>query len=98
MTWRSRFLVWVTPILLLAQLALAVHQLEHRIMPDAQTVAHECVLCNVAAGAAPPPEPFVILPPDLGPDLPVAFVADAACSAHVDTHFRSRAPPSFVAA
>lgn len=97
MTWRSRFLAWVAPILLLAQLALAIHQLEHRITPDAQTVAHECVLCNVAAGAAPPPEPFVILPPDLGPDLPVATVADAACCAHVDTHFRSRAPPHFVA-
>ncbi len=98
MTWRSRFLGWVTPILLLAQLALAVHQLEHRIAPDAQTAAHECVLCNVVAGAAPPPEPFVILPPDFGPALPIAFVADAACCDHVDTHFRSRAPPHFVAA
>lgn len=94
---RNRFLVWVTPILLLAQLALAVHQLEHRITPDAPTTAHECVLCNVAAGAAPPPEPFVILPPDLGPARPAAVVADAACGEHVETHFRSRAPPSFVA-
>ncbi len=97
MTWRRRFLGWVAPVLLLAQLALAVHQFEHRVTPDAQTVAHECVLCNVAAAAAPPPEPFVILPPDLGPVLPVAFVADAACCGHADTHFRSRAPPRFVA-
>ncbi len=97
MIWRSRFLVWVTPILLLAQLALAVHQLEHRIAPDVLTTAHECVLCNVTSGAAPPPAPFVVLPPDLGPDTLVHAAVDAACCAHVDTPFHSRAPPAFVA-
>jgi hypothetical protein len=93
MSWRSRFLAWVTPILLLAQIALAVHQLEHRIAPDALTVAHECVLCNVTTGAAPPPAPFVILPPDFGPAVPADAVLDAACCTHVATAFLSRAPP-----
>lgn len=97
MSWRSRFLAWVAPVLLLAQLALAVHQLEHRIAPDAVTAAHECVLCNVATGAAPPPEPFVVLSPDFGRDLPVAMFVEAACCAHIDTPFHSRGPPSFVA-
>lgn len=98
MMWRNRFLAWVTPVLLLAQLALAVHQLEHRIAPDSLTsAAHECVLCNVITGAGPPPAPFAILPPDFGPALPIAFVADAACCDHVGTHFFSRGPPHFVA-
>jgi len=97
MNWRSRFLAWVTPILLLAQLALAVHQLEHRIAPDVVTTAHECVLCNVNSGAAPPPTPFVILPPDLGHKTLVHAVVDAACCTHVGTPFHSRAPPAFVA-
>jgi hypothetical protein len=93
MTWRRRFLAWIAPVLLLAQLALAVHQLEHRIAPDALSPAHECVLCNATNGAAPPPAPIAILPPDLGPDLPTSVVADAACCAHVATPFHSRAPP-----
>jgi hypothetical protein len=93
MIWRRRFLAWVTPILLLAQLALAVHQLEHRIAPDVLTSAHECVLCNVASGAAPPPEPFVILPLDFGPAVPAHSVLDAACCTHVAAAFFSRGPP-----
>lgn len=97
MSRRARFLAWVTPVLLLAQIALAVHQFEHRVAPDAATVAHECVLCNVASGVAPPPVPFTILPPDLGPGLRLHVVADAACCAHVATPFSPRAPPRFVA-
>lgn len=97
MMWRGRILAWVAPILLLAQFALAVHQLEHRVAPDVLAPAHECVLCNVVTGAAPPPAPFVVLPPDFGPDLPIPVVVDAACCTHVETHFLSRAPPHFVA-
>ncbi len=93
MTWRAKFLAWVTPILLLAQIALAIHQLEHRVTPDAISTAHECALCNVAAGAAPPPAPFVILPPDLGPAVPLQAIASALCCTHVASPFRSRAPP-----
>lgn len=92
MMWRRRFLAWVAPILLLAQLALVVHQLEHRIAPEVLTSAHECVLCNVTAGA-PPPAPFVVLPPDFGPDVPAHAVLDAACCTQVTTAFFSRAPP-----
>jgi hypothetical protein len=97
MSWRRRFLAWVTPVLLLAQLALAVHQLEHRIAPDALTVAHECVLCSVTSGAAPPPVPFVILPPDFGRAVPVHAAFDTACCTQVAAAFQSRAPPTFVA-
>jgi hypothetical protein len=98
MMWRGRLLAWIAPLLLLAQFALAVHQLEHRITPDALSPAHECVLCNVATGAAPPPTPFVILPPDLGPDLPPVVAADEACCTLVASPFRSRAPPLSAAA
>lgn len=97
MMWRGRLLAWVAPILLLAQFALAIHQLEHRVAPDLAAPAHECVLCNVITGAAPPPAPFVVLPPDLGPALPLSVVAEAACCAHIGTAFFSRGPPSFVA-
>ena len=97
MIWRGRLLAWVAPLLLLAQVALAIHQLEHRVAPDALAVAHECVLCNVVTGAAPPPAPFVVLPPDFGPAVHPPAVADAACCAHVDLHVQSRAPPRFVA-
>ena len=96
MTWRRRFLIWVAPVLLLAQVALAVHQLDHRVAPDALTVAHECALCGVVAGAAPPPAPFVILPPDLGPDIP-AHALTAACCVRVVVNFLSRAPPASAA-
>ena len=96
MTWQRRFLIWVAPLLLLAQVALAVHQLEHRVAPDAVTATHECVLCGVVTGAAPPPAPFVILPPDLGPDLP-AHALTAACCAHAAVNFFSRAPPASAA-
>lgn len=97
MTWRARFLAWVTPVLLLAQIALAIHQFEHRVAPDAVSVSHECVLCNVASGAAPPPAPFVILPPDLGQAVPLHAIADALCCTQVASPFRSRAPPIFAA-
>ena len=93
MTWRARFLGWVTPVLLLAQIALAIHQFEHRVTPDAVNVAHECVLCSVASGAAPPPTPFVILPPDLGPAVPLYAIADAICCTQIASPFQSRAPP-----
>lgn len=97
MTWRSRFLAWVTPILLLAQLALVVHQLEHRIAPQTQSTTHECALCSLASGAAPPPGPIVVLPPDLGQAIRVVTADEAACCAHVDRYFQSRAPPAVVA-
>lgn len=94
MTWRGRFLAFVAPILLLAQLALAVHQLEHRNAPDALAPAHECLLCNVASGAAPPPTPIVVLPPDFAPDRPLPAVAAVACCSEGAAPFRSRAPPA----
>src|SRR5688500_7443773 len=97
MSWRAKFLAWVAPILLLAQIALAVHQLEHRVTTDAISTAHECVLCNVAGGVAPPPAPFAILPPDLGPPVPLHAITAAACCTHVAPPFRSRAPPVFAA-
>lgn len=93
MIWRARFLAWVTPILLLAQIALAIHQFEHRVSPDAVSVAHECVLCSVASGAVPPPALFVILPPDLGPAVRLHAIADAICCTHFASPFRARAPP-----
>ena len=93
MNWRGWFLAWVTPLLLLAQLAITVHQLEHRVTPDALTLAHECVLCNVASGAAPPPAPFVVLPPDFGLAVPADAVLDSACCTHVAAAFLARAPP-----
>lgn len=90
---RGRLLAWIAPLLLLAQVALAVHQLEHRMSADAAAPGHECVLCNAPGGAAPPPEPFAVLPPDFASKAPASTVADAACCAHIGTHFLSRAPP-----
>jgi hypothetical protein len=97
MMWRSRLLAWVAPLLLVAQVALALHQFEHRISQDAPSVAHECVLCNVASGAAPPPTPFVVLPPEVGVERALFAVITAPCCDHVSSNFLSRAPPVFVA-
>lgn len=92
-TWRHKILLWVAPLLLLAQVALAFHQLDHKIAPDAVASAHECVLCNVSAGAAPPPEPFAILPPDLGVQQRAPFIVQVADKTPGAWHFHSRAPP-----
>jgi hypothetical protein len=90
---RLRLLAWIAPVLLLAQLALAIHQLEHRALPDAVAPAHECVLCNLASGAMPPPTPLAILPPDLGPAAHAPFAATAYGCARGAAPFLSRAPP-----
>ena len=51
---------------LLAQLALVLHQLEHRQDPDAATPSADCTICHFAAGMTPPPEPMAVRPPTFG--------------------------------
>lgn len=96
MHWR-RLLTFVAPILLLAQIALIVHQFEHRVDPDLATPAHECALCSIANSAAPPPTPFVFTPPSLEA-VPVLWpVAVALRIGYVGSSFYSRGPPLSVA-
>ncbi len=93
---RRRPWLWslVVSMLLAAQVALGVHQLEHRLNPDIVTT-DECALCHFASASTAGPEPQAVVPPTLNV---VEYVEPAAqtlpLTARRVAGFRSRAPPT----
>ncbi len=85
-------------LMLVAQIGLGIHQLHHRINPDA-VVSDDCALCHFAANMAVGAGPAIITPP-------VLVVAEVtAHPAHIIVQpvrivagFKSRAPPFSISA
>lgn len=95
---RGRLWSFLAALLLVAQVGLGVHQLQHRLNPDI-IASDDCTLCHFASHATPGPEPVVVLPPVLVVAevvaLPAQDLLDAQRSA---AGFRSRAPPYIISA
>jgi hypothetical protein len=83
----------VVSLLLAAQVALGVHQLEHRLNPDLVT-SDDCALCHFASAATAGPEPQIIVPPTLTMVERIEFTLPTLPLIARDVAgFRSRAPP-----
>ena len=96
---RSRLWSFVVPLLLLAQLALALHQLNHRIHPEITGLGNDCTLCHFASNMAAAPEPTTFVPPVLSASDRIVAAPQAAPRQNWSTSgFRSRAPPLPVSA
>ena len=93
--WLTRVRAFLLPLLVLAQLGLALHTLNHQLHPDADR-GGECTLCHVASNMVAPPDPVAFVPP-------VRTVSEykqiaehtAPAQSWATAGFRSRAPPLF---
>lgn len=93
---RSPLWVLVASVLLLAQFALAFHQLNHRAHPGA-TFGDSCTLCQVVTNMGAAPAPFVIVPPTLTiGGYALALAPQALRQSRPASGFHSRAPPHSV--
>lgn len=89
----SRLWSFAIALLMVAQVALALHSLHHQIKPDALAAGEHCTLCQVAQTMAPPPVVVAVIP--VGEAIAVADeIVPLHLAAAVRTAaFRSRAPP-----
>ena len=93
---RGRLWAFVLPLLIIAQLALALHDLSHKLHPTASTVGGDCVLCHVASNMVAPPEPTAFVPPTFTVAEQSQVAQQSAPTQSWSTAgFRSRAPPLF---
>ena len=91
---RARLWAFVLPLLIVAQLALALHDLSHKLHPAANNVRGDCVLCHVASNMVAPPEPTAFVPPTFFvTEQKQVAQQDAAVQSRSTAGFRSRAPP-----
>ena len=93
-----RWWFFLVPLLLAAQVALGVHQLEHRLNPDL-LAGDECAVCQFASTMAPAPEPMAIVPPaELFFAVLLPEAVQALRPAASPAGFNSRAPPAALSA
>lgn len=96
---RGRRHVWsraaVVGFLLLGQIFLACHALEHRFAPDLAAPSGDCVLGHLASNLVTGADTMVVLPPEWDIVERRARVPDSSpISAHSLPSYQSRAPPA----
>ena len=88
---------FVVSLMLLAQLALAAHGLNHRVHPEAARLGGNCALCQFTSNMAPAPEPDILAPPRLSVGEYIAAAEQTPPRQSRSTSgFRSPAPPPSV--
>src|SRR5690349_18710773 len=96
MNWITHSRSWrlvVIPLLLVAQLALGIHQIQHRLNPDL-AAGDDCALCHFASSmAAAPAAPVIVLPLMVVIAIVLLPATLLPQLARAPLPFRSRAPP-----
>jgi hypothetical protein len=95
---RHPFWAMVAALLLVGQVALGIHQLEHRLNPDL-LAGDDCAVCQFASTATAGPAPIdVVVPVVFTYERRIPAAQDLAPAVRRVSAFRSRAPPVLSAA
>ncbi len=90
---RNRLWSFVVALLLAAQVALGIHQLEHRLHPEL-SASNECSLCQFASAMLDGPQAPAIVVPTFAFIERLESIPEATPTlGNAVAGFRSRAPP-----